>query len=76
MKTQMELGFSSSNSTPRGVIPRRRLPGARWWFQQMHAVVDQAFDWTTPDARPQQIYMTLPSRRRPILPAAEPIVAE
>ena len=62
MKTQMELGFSG-NPNNRIMTRRGRVPGARWWFQQMHTVVNQAFDWSSPDPRPEQIYMTLPSHR-------------
>ena len=42
----------------------RRLARARWWFNQMHTVVDQAFDWSTPPAPPpEQISLTLAKAR-------------
>jgi hypothetical protein len=63
MKNQMELGFERCNANVRPASPRRRIPGARWWFQQMHRVVDQAIDWSAPQARPEQTYMTLASAR-------------
>jgi hypothetical protein len=63
MKTQMELGFENRMKT-RSHGKSRRVPGARWWFQQMHIMVDHAFDWTSPLGRPEQIYLPLPSARR------------
>ena len=62
MKTQMELGFENRQAA-RVATPRRRIPGANWWFQQMHVLVDQAFDWSAPAPRPEQIYFALRSRR-------------
>jgi len=62
MKTQMELGIEGCPKT-RAIAQRRRVPGARWWFKQMHTVVDLAFDWTAPQARPEQIYLCLPPAR-------------
>jgi hypothetical protein len=65
MKTQMELGFENknSNATPCRIIRSRRSPGARWWFDQMHAVVDRAFEWSrTAQARPEQIYISFSGR--------------
>jgi hypothetical protein len=61
MKTQMELGFEGCPK--RIVIRRNRVPGARWWFQQMHSLVDQAFDWSTPPARPEQTVLSLGATR-------------
>ena len=64
VKTQLELSFE--NSLKPGQVPQRnrRLARARWWFHQMHAVVDSAFDWSTaPNPTPQQITMTLTKAR-------------
>jgi hypothetical protein len=68
MKTQMELGIDGCPKS-RAIVQRRRVPGARWWFQQMHTVVDQAFDWTGPKARPEQIYLSL-GATKPFKPCA------
>ncbi len=66
-KTQMELGFdnNSSNATPCRAARSRRAPGARRWFNQMHAVVDRAFEWSrTAQPRPEQIHISFGSRTR------------
>jgi hypothetical protein len=44
-----------------GLEPRgRRRARARWWFEQMHAVVDRALDWSAaPPARPEQTCLSL-----------------
>jgi len=39
---QMEFGLETQTSPRRARRPQRRLPGARWWFEQMHRAVDQA----------------------------------
>jgi hypothetical protein len=44
-RNQMELTFDAAR-THRPVIRRqRRLSRARWWFDQMHSVVDRAADF-------------------------------
>lgn len=65
-KTQMELGLENQNTnTCRRNVRTRRTPGARWWFDQMHAVVDRAFEWSrTAQARPEQIYISFGGRTR------------
>ena len=31
---------------------------SRWWFQQMHQIVDRAFDWQpAPPPRPEQTWL-------------------
>ena len=63
MKTQLELSLDrcrNFNSAPR----RRRLAGARWWFNQMHSVVERAFDWSASQGRPEQTYLVLAGGRR------------
>ena len=60
IKSQLELGFDNTpklSQTPRA---NHRVTRARWWFQQMHAAVDSALDWSTsPDPRPEKISLTL-----------------
>ncbi len=58
MKTQLELGLARKRNM-RANRAGRRMPTARWWFERMHQAVDRAFDWTSPEARPQQTYMEL-----------------
>jgi hypothetical protein len=60
-KMQMELSFEASGVRLGSLGQRpRRLARARWWFEQMHTVVDRAFDWSTgPEPPPQQTYLTL-----------------
>ena len=59
-KEQMELSFNAAQNLSPVARPPRRLSRARWWFDQMHAVVDHAFDWSSaPAPRPEQIYLTL-----------------
>ena len=43
---QMEFGLDGNRSQCRTPARRRTSPGARWWFDQMHSVVDRAFDWS------------------------------
>ena len=66
MKTQMELGLEKNETVScRRNIRTRRAPGARWWFDQMHSVVDRAFEWSrTAQARPEQTYITFGGRTR------------
>ena len=60
---QMELGLERNHRTCRQ--PARRRTPARWWFDQMHAVVDRAFDWSrTVQSRPEQIYISFGARRQ------------
>jgi hypothetical protein len=60
-KSQLELSFEAPALRHGNMNVRsRRLARARWWFQQMHATVDRALDWSeTPAARPEQISLTL-----------------
>jgi hypothetical protein len=45
----MELSLETSALSFQRVRPRdRRLARARWWFEQMHVVVDRAMDWSAP----------------------------
>lgn len=64
IKSQLELSFDNSPKLGQRPQTSRRLTRARWWFQQMHAVVDGALDWSTPpDPRPEQISLTLAKAR-------------
>ena len=61
--SQMELGLERNRTSCRA-SSRRRTP-ARWWFDQMHAAVDRAFEWSrTAQARPEQIYISFGGRSR------------
>ena len=61
--TQIEMGFEQNNAKPCRTVRTRRSPGARWWFDQMHSVVDRAFDWSrTAQARPEQTYIAFGGR--------------
>jgi len=66
MDAQLELGFGSSRLTH---PPRTNRPPApftsRWWFQQMHQIVDRAFDWQ-PAAPPRPEQTWLPGTHRPV----------
>jgi len=64
--TQIELGFGQDNEAkPCRTVRTRRSPGARWWFEQMHSVVDRAFEWSrTTQPRPEQTYISFGSRAR------------
>ncbi len=63
--TQIELGFEPNNVKPCRSARARRAPGARWWFDQMHTVVDRAFEWSrTAQARPEQTYISFGGRAR------------
>lgn len=60
-KIQLELGLNRpTEEIARRNHSNRRLGRARWWFEQMHAVVDKAIDWSAaPAPRPVQICLTL-----------------
>lgn len=65
MKTQLELSFDRPwRFAPVATARNRRLTRARWWFQQMHMVVDRAFDWSAvPVPPPEQTYLSLAKTR-------------
>jgi hypothetical protein len=60
-KTQLELTFEAPTMRIGRMEQRNgRLARARWWFDQMHEVVDRAFDWSTaPAPPPEQTCLTL-----------------
>jgi hypothetical protein len=46
MKTkQLEIALEPKNTCPRVYRSRARRVRARWWFNQMRAVVESATDW-------------------------------
>ena len=53
---QLEISFDQSIPVRR-VTRQRRMTRARWWFTQMRQVVDRAWDWEPPQARPEQVCM-------------------
>ena len=60
----MELGFDATRALRPPTRRQRRLLRARWWFEQMHRVVDRACDWQpAPAARPEQVYLSLAKGR-------------
>lgn len=42
---QMELGMENKTNLCPSRNRQRRMPGARWWFDQMHRTVEAAPDW-------------------------------
>ena len=44
-RQQLEFGLRSSIVVPSPSLVQHRRQRARWWFQQMRQVVDQAYDW-------------------------------
>ena len=57
-RQQMELGFDAARAFRPAAHRERRLSRARWWFEQMHRVVDRACGWqSAPPARPEQAYL-------------------
>ena len=61
---QMELRLNA-NAVRKGRATRiRRRQRAQWWFAQMRTVVESAMDWRpAPQARPEQVHMTLTGNR-------------
>ena len=60
MNAQLELGLNGQKRAARPQTHGRRASRARWWFQQMHLVVDRAFDWSTSTTPPaEQTYFNL-----------------
>jgi hypothetical protein len=62
---QLELSLETPALPTKPRRPRdRRLARAAWWFEQMHAVVDRALDWSpAPPPRPEQIRLSLANAR-------------
>ncbi len=63
LNDQMELGFAGGPACPRVEQRERRKSKARWWFDKMKRVVEQATDWKpTPRFRPEQIWLPEPGK--------------
>lgn len=59
-RQQMEIGFTRGCSFQPTVRRQRRLSRARWWFNQMRQVVNDALQrQPAPAPRPEQIYLSL-----------------
>jgi len=44
-RQQLEFGLRSSIVVPSPSLLQHRRQRARWWFQQMRQMVDEAYDW-------------------------------
>jgi hypothetical protein len=65
MFDQMELGLAARNSRGRRQRGAERRQRAQWWFARMRNVVDATLEWRpAPRARPEQVFMSLPSGSR------------
>lgn len=64
---QMELSFGNGHPCDSSVCRPRRLTRARWWFERMRAVVDQAIS-PAPMHRAEQTFFPN-AHRRPLMPA-------
>ncbi len=63
-RNQIELSLEQTRIQNATVLRQRRISRARWWFQQMHQVVEQARDWRENRAStPEQIALPLMSSR-------------
>ena len=59
-QAQLELSLNGQNTIVRMEALGRRTSRARWWFQQMHRVVERAMDWTVAPTPPaEQTYLRL-----------------
>ena len=61
LNKQMELGFNSPTIIRR-THPRRRLPQAGWWFDQIRKIIDS--DGVHPISRPIQIHFPFSPRHK------------
>ena len=54
---QMELGIENAKLCPSVIRRQQRAKSARWWFQRMRQIVEQAVDHRpAPAPRPEQIW--------------------
>ncbi|MBL6766167.1 MAG: hypothetical protein ISQ14_14525 [Verrucomicrobiae bacterium] len=61
---QMEFGISAKPASRQTRRPQRKLPGARWWFEQMHRAVDQSTSWSGEDpSHIEQVDFAFPGGR-------------
>jgi hypothetical protein len=63
-KRQLEINFTAPVTMRPPIRRHQRMTRARWWFERMRQVADQAWDWSSgPPAPPEQIGLDLaPSR--------------
>ena len=63
-KQQLEITLPTATCRRPGNYRQRRVSRARWWFNQMRRVVDDAIAWTpAPAARPEQSQLPLAQGR-------------
>ena len=61
---QMEMSFERAwEPTPNRPRRQTRHHRAAWWFTQMRMAVERAWAPESPEARPEQTYMTFPGRK-------------
>ncbi len=61
---QMELTLNARAARASRQALQKRRQRAQWWFAQMRRVGDAAMEWRpAPDARPEQVYLTLTPKR-------------
>jgi len=61
---QMELTLNSRGMRPGRAPRQKQRQRAQWWFGQMRRAVEAAMDWQpAPSARPEQVYLTLASKK-------------
>jgi hypothetical protein len=54
---QMELGIENAKLCPSVIRREQRAKRARWWFDRMRQIVEQAVDRRpAPEPRPEQIW--------------------
>lgn len=54
---QLEMSFGNARLCRRTSRRQRRLSSAKWWFDRMRQVVNEATEWRpAPAARPEQIW--------------------
>lgn len=56
---QLEMNLNARSCPPQGIRRARRQHQARWWFQQMHRVVDEAAARPPSVDAPEQASMPL-----------------
>jgi hypothetical protein len=61
-RQQMELSFDANRNFRPVIRRQRRLSRARWWFDQMHSVVDRAMDWQNSTSSQASQVSLIPTR--------------
>ncbi len=60
MKQQLEMSLEAPKPCRRPYRSQQRRNRARWWFNQMRVVVENAIDWrNAPQPPPEQTYLSL-----------------